>query len=530
MPTTYLVSFATPDFYVSQKELSISALKFGVDKVISYADSNLTSTRFYQKNHSILSQKPGGGYWLWKPYIILKTLQSTKPGDIVIYLDSGIKVISDLDPLIALTKTNDIILFRDPSGLVNGQYVKRDCFLKMDCDSKASHDSPHLQAAVQVYKNTPTSISFVKEWLRYCQDPLLLTDTPNQLGLPDLKSFITHRHDQSILSLLAYKHHLPLFRDISQYGAHLHYTNSPYPVLVNHHRQKIQTSFPARLKRIKSLFLRRAKLLFQGINALLPPNTRSLIYQSTKIFYARNMAIVRHIQDGVYEPELISALKTCLLASTNPIFVDIGANIGLVSIALYRQVPNLAIHAFEPGPSQYSLFRKTIKVNNLRRIFLKQLGIGDKSGSTTFSVHSPQESSADGFRDTKRVGKTSSIRVQTSTLDAWWIGLNRPSISAIKIDTEGSEYLVLKGAKKIISHCHPAIFFEMQSENLNAYDYQAKDILNIFSKHNYSVFTLSGIKLSRFNTADLVLHHTMYIAKSKAKTVQYTKNVASQTN
>lgn len=53
---------------------------------------------------------------------------------------------------------------------------------------------------------------FVEEWLRYCRDERILTDIPNESGYPNLTGFVDHRHDQSVLSLLAEKYHINLYR------------------------------------------------------------------------------------------------------------------------------------------------------------------------------------------------------------------------------------------------------------------------------------------------------------------------------
>ncbi len=52
---------------------------------------------------------------------------------------------------------------------------------------------------------SPATRHLVAEWLRYAGDARVVTDLPNQMGLPDLDGFIDHRFDQSILSNLIYK-------------------------------------------------------------------------------------------------------------------------------------------------------------------------------------------------------------------------------------------------------------------------------------------------------------------------------------
>lgn len=47
-----------------------------VDKVVAWNEKQLRKTSFYKENRSVLNQKQGAGYWLWRPYVILNELKS----------------------------------------------------------------------------------------------------------------------------------------------------------------------------------------------------------------------------------------------------------------------------------------------------------------------------------------------------------------------------------------------------------------------------------------------------------------------
>jgi hypothetical protein len=53
----------------------------------------------------------GAGYWLWKPYVVLRELALAAEGDIIIYSDAAVHVIADVEHLIKLTKHQDVITF-----------------------------------------------------------------------------------------------------------------------------------------------------------------------------------------------------------------------------------------------------------------------------------------------------------------------------------------------------------------------------------------------------------------------------------
>ena len=254
----YLISYASPEFYESQKCLNDSAVKFGIDEVSSFNNNWLKKTEFYKNNKHILSLRRGSGYWLWKPFIILNFINQIEDGDLLIYADSGIEVISELSPLIELCiKQNGILLFKVHGGHLNRKWTKRDCFVLMNCDSEHYWNSEQINASFQIYIKNEASIKFLQDYLYYCQQINILTDIPNITRLENHPEFVDHRHDQSVLSLLALKSKIDTFRDPCQWGNHLKMKdfqtpnewlsmpysdspclNSPYPTILNHHRER----------------------------------------------------------------------------------------------------------------------------------------------------------------------------------------------------------------------------------------------------------------------------------------------------
>ena len=218
----HLISYSTPSYFKSQKRLEKSALKYGIDNVINLNIIwlRLFNYSFIRSNKLHFSYKKGGGYWLWKPYIILKSLYRLKENDILIYLDSGIEIINPVTPLVDLCLGQNIILFSLESHL-NKDWTKKDAFYIMDCDTNNYFMSYQLVGGIMVLKKNKTIINFIKRWLKYCQNFQLISDADNIYCENNFPNFITHRHDQSILSLLALKDSIFPFRCASQFGNNL---------------------------------------------------------------------------------------------------------------------------------------------------------------------------------------------------------------------------------------------------------------------------------------------------------------------
>ena len=83
-----LINYADGCCYNSRRNNSLSGIDVGFDSVIQYNKIDIDD-RFFNKNRDILSRSRGAGYWLWKPYFILKTLNAVSDGDVIFYADAG---------------------------------------------------------------------------------------------------------------------------------------------------------------------------------------------------------------------------------------------------------------------------------------------------------------------------------------------------------------------------------------------------------------------------------------------------------
>lgn len=248
------------------------------------------------------------------------------------------------------------------------------------------------------------------------------------------------------------------------------------------------------------------------------PKIRFRYYSGFKLFYScskQGTGIVNHIMcDRIYEMDTCNSLESSLKGIQNPTFIDIGANIGLISLQMLKRFPKLKIYAFEPSPHQYSLFKKTIQENTLSdKIILSEDAVSDTQSEVSFFIHNEANCSGDGFIDTGRGGDGTSINVKTIPLDIWWKNNEKPHIDLIKIDTEGAELFVLKGAKELIQECSPVIFFEMQEANYKVYRYTWKDIISFFDSINYVIHTEFGEKFESDCAVQLMRNNYNFIAK-----------------
>lgn len=242
------VSYGNEKYYKSLDLLEKTSLEIGkVDQFVRYTRDWLETTEFYAKNQYILSMPRGNGYWIWKPFLILKTFEILEEGDIVLYSDAGLKVMDNLTPLFDVTpnnKNNGRVIFRVPwVGLqhIAKIWTKRDCFVLTNSDEPKYWNAPMTNGAVSLWQKNDENTAFLKEWLRFIKDPRIVTDDTNVCGSPNFMEFKDHRHDQSVLTILTVKYNLELYRDPTQWGNEEldKFSNSPYPQLFDHHRGNI---------------------------------------------------------------------------------------------------------------------------------------------------------------------------------------------------------------------------------------------------------------------------------------------------
>lgn len=177
------------------------------DKIL-YFNPNCLPDSLLLKCKDILDCERGGGYWLWKPVIILTSLYQINEGDGLLYLDSGDIFYNNIRNLIQnVLSKNEILLTIGHNQ--QKKYCKRDCFVLMDCDEEKYWNNMQIEAGMIIIKNTENMRKLVYEWIKFATNPNIITDISNICGKDNFPEFIDHRHDQAILNNLKVKYNLP---------------------------------------------------------------------------------------------------------------------------------------------------------------------------------------------------------------------------------------------------------------------------------------------------------------------------------
>ncbi|MGH9169591.1 MAG: FkbM family methyltransferase [Acidimicrobiales bacterium] len=192
-------------------------------------------------------------------------------------------------------------------------------------------------------------------------------------------------------------------------------------------------------------------------------------------------------RSGEYEPELTALVKRHLREGQR--FVDVGAAFGYFATLAGTIVgPTGSVAAFEPGPQNRSLLLLNLAMNGVTASEVHQLALSDTPALYLYS-----SSGANGFltpfRNKPEELATHAL-VQAVRLDDV-IG-PRP-VDMMKIDVEGAEGLVLKGAVETLERCHPMLFCEFSPPSLvNTSGVDGPAFLENLRGYGYSIDIVDG--------------------------------------
>lgn len=156
-----------------------------------------------------------------------------------------------------------------------------------------------------------------------------------------------------------------------------------------------------------------------------------------------------------------------MLVRSGDIIFDIGANTGLYSIVSHIASKEISIYAFEPNPINLKRLAKNIELNSISNISTLPFAVGNSNEEISFTVRednslSDTSSAIESFSKSTYRGelKWKNIKVAQVRIDDFVESHKITKIDMMKIDVEGYEIEVLKGAMQSILRWKPVILIE----------------------------------------------------------------------
>lgn len=178
-----------------------------------------------------------------------------------------------------------------------------------------------------------------------------------------------------------------------------------------------------------------------------------------------------------YESTLVDYIESRM--PTSGLFVDVGANVGLISFAVARVRPRARVVAFEPFPPNVRSWQRNHDLNGASRAELEADAVGDSIGTEFFRTN---EDSAWGH-----VAASGDLAVPMTTLDRYCDDNEIRRIDVLKIDAEGAEPAVLRGARGLLSRGEiTTIVCELNDFHLDRVRSSRREIEAVLAQHGFA--------------------------------------------
>ncbi len=156
---------------------------------------------------------------------------------------------------------------------------------------------------------------------------------------------------------------------------------------------------------------------------------------------------------------LAHLVRKITIASNDGYVIDAGANIGNHTLYFAGMCSYLGVHSFEMNPVTFDYLKSNVELSGLKNISILNNGLSSKNGKCGIKQNSDNPLGGAQLDFSER----NTSEVELITLDDWAAKehLNKRCV-LIKMDVEGHEYEVLKGAKKLINDNFPMIYAELK--------------------------------------------------------------------
>jgi FkbM family methyltransferase len=189
-----------------------------------------------------------------------------------------------------------------------------------------------------------------------------------------------------------------------------------------------------------------------------------------------------------YEPELIYLEK---LLSPGSVFIDVGANMGIYTLVASRLVGEAGrVIAFEPSAQSLPLLLENIELNSLKNVCAFPVALADRVGKARLYHQGVPECNSLA-RDPSWGGEAEEVTMET--LDNIVKGASVTRVDVIKIDVEGAEELVLRGAANVLASMRPAVIFEVNPNCSALFGLSAQGSSNLLANLGYEFLALGSV-------------------------------------
>jgi FkbM family methyltransferase len=192
---------------------------------------------------------------------------------------------------------------------------------------------------------------------------------------------------------------------------------------------------------------------------------------------------------GIHDEDVIAALENVI--RPGDVVYDVGAHHGLMTVIAARAVgPSGAVVSFEPNPRALDQIRRHIALNGVTNAVVEEIALSDEEGETSFYVQAGDVSWNStlirDFVDEEEDRFVERITVRTETMDGY-VARSRRVPRVIKLDAEGAEMRILKGAETTLRDQRPFVIMEMNPASARSVKLTLSDFIEFWKSLSYRI-------------------------------------------
>jgi len=210
-----------------------------------------------------------------------------------------------------------------------------------------------------------------------------------------------------------------------------------------------------------------------------------------ELFLYDSSAFKDFLKDNPHEAGEVKFLES--IANEGIHAIDIGANIGITTVAIAKRIRRGGkLYSFEPVPEYFNILKDNVSSNGLDNVKVYELAVTDQEGRAPF--YQKELSSGIVFEEGAK-----KFEVTTTTIDRFLTAEKIGIMNLINMDCEGSELLVLRGARETLSKNKAKILCEVHHDFLKQLGQSVKDIVQYLQGLRFQVqsVSLNDLKLGK---------------------------------
>lgn len=159
--------------------------------------------------------------------------------------------------------------------------------------------------------------------------------------------------------------------------------------------------------------------------------------------------------------------------------VDAGAHEGYYTLLTSKRVGRSGkVISFEPSPRERKALHWHLLINRCKNVSVQEFALGDRNEDAELHLVERDQNGLNSLRPPATTAKTVALRVRVTRLDDWLRDRNLARVDFVKLDVEGAELSVLKGACELLHRCpRPIIYAEVEDMRTLPWGYRAAEIV-----------------------------------------------------